>query len=348
MEKTGSRKQLFQLNWVRAVAAIMVVGYHLEITMELPKYFGTAVFSLFRAGSSGVELFFVLSGFVIYYAHYRDPSANPDALRKFVFKRFRRIYPPLWIVLIVVGAMAVASHASSQLTPWNVIASFMILPLQSETLLGVEWTLRQEMLFYALFLVFIWDRKIGFGLLLAWGAIGSIVGVFIDEPWWLKFALSPYHLLFLAGMGIAWLYVHKTMQAGKIVFTSGLLVFGGTWWMVCTAGLVDMDYIILLFGLGAAAIIYGLIAMPLWNRPVKLLDIMGASSYSLYLVHYPLLSAMLKAAVIAQHHVTLPLSVYFLGTLAACQLAGVFFHYQIEKPIIDITSRFLQRQPKPA
>lgn len=347
MDQVKSRNQLYQLNWVRAIAALMVVAYHLEITMALSKYFDRAVFPIFKAGSAGVELFFVLSGFVIYYAHHRDRQGDVEAVKKFVFKRFRRLYPPLWIVLIATTAMAFA--AGADVSAWDVIAAYLILPVEKEVLLGVEWTLRHEMLFYATFLVWLWNRKIGLAALLGWGVIGSIAGVFFDEPWLLKFLLSPYHLLFMTGMGIGWLFVREDMSHGLATFIAGVIVFAGTWWQVSYGGGADPDYLILLFGLGATGIIYGLCALPSWNRPCKPLDMMGAASYSLYLIHYPLLSLLLKITMIVHAYVPLPLELYFIGIVFACQMAGLLFHYYVEKPVLSLTGRLMQRrQPQPA
>lgn len=346
MNQVKSRSQLYQLNWVRAVAALMVVGYHLEITMVFPKYFNQAVFPVFKAGSAGVELFFVLSGFVIYYAHHRDKEGSFQALKTFVSKRFRRLYPPLWIVLLVVTAMAFA--AGVDVTAWDLIASYLILPVEKEVLLGVEWTLRHEMLFYATFLLYLWNRRIGLAVLLAWGVAGSAAGIFFNEPWLLKFILSPYHMLFIAGMGIGWLYLREDMPFGLQTLLAGLVVFSGTWWLACSDAGVNPDYLILLFGLGATGIIYGLCALPAWNRPIKALDVMGAASYSLYLIHYPLLSAMLKVAMIVDGHIGLPPELYFIGIVIACQIAGIVFHYYVEKPVLRLTGQFMQRQPQAA
>ncbi|MBW8837920.1 MAG: acyltransferase [Burkholderia sp.] len=92
------REQLLQLNWVRGIAALLVVAYHCEITMLMPKYFGASTLPPFKAGHSGVQLFFVLSGFVVYLAHRQDPQSNSAAIFRFATKRFRRLYPALWVV----------------------------------------------------------------------------------------------------------------------------------------------------------------------------------------------------------------------------------------------------------
>jgi len=164
--------QLLQLNWIRGIAALLVVGYHCEVTMLMPKYFGVGTFPLFKAGHSGVQLFFVLSGFVIYLAHHRDPEGNGSAIARFVAKRFRRLYPSLWIVLVPLIILSFLGFSTRVPDGSDVILSLLILPVKEEVILATEWTLRHEILFYAMFAVFLWNRRIGFGLLIAWGLVG--------------------------------------------------------------------------------------------------------------------------------------------------------------------------------
>lgn len=56
----------------RALSAIAVVLFHAELTLALDKYLGRSLYPIFRGGDSGVEYFFVLSGFVIVQAHAGD------------------------------------------------------------------------------------------------------------------------------------------------------------------------------------------------------------------------------------------------------------------------------------
>ena len=77
----------------RAAAAIAVVMFHISVTFAAAKYFNEPIFAqLLRFGSAGVEFFFVLSGFIIYFIHHRD-IGNPMALGRFFRRRIERIYP---------------------------------------------------------------------------------------------------------------------------------------------------------------------------------------------------------------------------------------------------------------
>lgn len=86
-----ARMDLIQVG--RGIAAMMVVLFHLGGAMSAEKYFGDLTYiRLFRFGSAGVEFFFVLSGFIIMYAHQKD-IGRPDALAYYARRRAVRIYP---------------------------------------------------------------------------------------------------------------------------------------------------------------------------------------------------------------------------------------------------------------
>jgi exopolysaccharide production protein ExoZ len=86
------------LQGTRALAALLVVLFHLGNTIALGKYFGIEAFAIpFKFGSAGVEFFFVLSGFIIFAAHRNDIS-KPRRLTNYISKRVIRIYPTYWII----------------------------------------------------------------------------------------------------------------------------------------------------------------------------------------------------------------------------------------------------------
>ena len=85
----------------RAVACLAVLLFHTDFILTLPKYLGRDIFPIFNAGSAGVQFFFVLSGFVILFVHQKDVDKS-SKLAEFLWKRFRRVYPTLWIVLLLI------------------------------------------------------------------------------------------------------------------------------------------------------------------------------------------------------------------------------------------------------
>ncbi|MDN4988171.1 acyltransferase [Bradyrhizobium arachidis] len=325
--------QLLQLNWIRAVAALLVVAYHCEVTMILPKYFGVSTFPLFKAGHSGVQLFFVLSGFVIYLAHHRDSEGNGSMVARFLMKRFRRIYPSLWIVLVPLIVLSFLGFATRVPDSADVVLSLLILPVKEEVILATEWTLRHEILFYALFACFLWNRKIGFWLLVTWGFIGLPLALFGDKGWLIDFIFNNNHVLFLCGVGIAWLYIRGHSAGGPYFLLAGLIVFAVTFYFAMSKQ-IPPNGELLLFGLGAAGIIHGACSMPSLNRKIAPLEEAGAASYALYLIHYPLISLLAKIAVKLNATIAAPRALYFVTIIAICQMAAIVFHRLIEAPLM--------------
>ena len=152
----------------RAVAAILVVLFHLGSAIASEKYFGIREFYIpFSFGSAGVQFFFVLSGFIILSAHRGDVS-QPTHLGNYISKRLIRIYPTYIIIFLVVYCLAIASPALRNTVPHDVIIVFKSLLLIPQDIsvvggsgapvLGVAWTLQYEMLFYFFFAFWIVNK----------------------------------------------------------------------------------------------------------------------------------------------------------------------------------------------
>src|SRR5882762_1925446 len=142
----------------RGLAALQVVLFHLGGILAAPKYFGLPGFGrAFIFGDSGVEFFFVLSGFIITWVHRRD-FGKPAALPAYISKRLIRIYPTYWTIFLSVFLLAWTSPALRSglpATPGLLLRSLLLVP-QDPTVAGgtgapvliVAWTLQYEMIFY--------------------------------------------------------------------------------------------------------------------------------------------------------------------------------------------------------
>ncbi len=302
----------------------------------MPKYFGTDVAPLLAAGNSGVQLFFVLSGFVIYFAHHRDRERDVGAIATFAFKRFCRLYPPLWLVLATLIPIFALGLFGTAVTPYELVSAFLILPLgleEGEKILAVEWTLRHEILFYLIFAIFLWKRSIGLALLILWAAAGALLYAPSLTPAYLRIIVSPNNALFLFGMLVARLYANGYVWYGRTTATIGAIVFLSGWFyqLAHPLQIIPATY---LYGAGGALLIYGLVSNKDWNRSNRMLDLLGSASYSLYLVHYPVLSVLTKLAVNMDSRIGMPPVVYFILMVGICQVAAIVFHLWIEKPVV--------------
>ncbi len=106
-------------------------------------------------GHAGVDLFFVISGFVIAFAHYGD-IGQPHRAWLYLRKRLVRIYPPYFVAFAIMLLASIALHTpSADISPGNVIDNLLLIRrhMAARDPASRAWTLRSEVLFYALFLL---------------------------------------------------------------------------------------------------------------------------------------------------------------------------------------------------
>lgn len=332
--------KIFQIEYLRAIASILVVAFHAQSTLALPKYFGDQAFEFLSGGFSGVQIFFVISGFVIFYAH-RNDNSGLDSVNIFARKRFVRIYIPLWIVLCLLLPIFITNIFNSNVDTYDYIASFLILPNPDSGLLAVEWTLQHEVLFYLLFVFYIINRKIGLFVLLLWAIGGCALTIFVSGSWLFDFFFNSNHLLFIFGMAIAWWHVNRRYAFPHTVLACGVAVFSITW-MLAVQDSANDDIIILGFGSGTAMSIYGLIGANILSRNYSFFRLLGSSSYSLYLIHFPLISFLCKIYMATGAKNTgIPQILYLILTIILCIASSIVFYIYLEKPVMKLISRRL-------
>lgn len=336
-------QQLTSLQALRAVAAVMVVVFHINGFILPRLYNGSIAWDVFKVGYSGVELFFAISGFIMMYIHCKDIN-QPQKAPRYFFKRFGRIYPFYWFVLIVVlfaALIAPSIAAQTNVTPFEMVNNFLLLPVHTELILAVPWTLKHEMLFYIMFGTLLFSRRLGIIVLGIWFSTCAIFLLINPKDYLLVTALSPYNLIFLGGIVTA-LYFDRLRSSGALsTLAVGTILF-------FAVGLIYLYKIIPLsvgwrtigLGVGASLIIMGLVASDRIGkiRPPNWLNKIGDSSYSLYLTHLPILlalSASFENTIITSS--LTPLTMLFLMTFIVTIL-GLIVHVYIEKPLIRFAS----------
>ena len=327
----------------RALAALSVLLFHTNITLARPKYIGVDIFPVFNIGYSGVDFFFVLSGFVIYLAHRQDMGV-PGRTSQYIWKRFRRVYPPLWAVLLLIMPVFLFGQGLGKGTETslpNVLSAFLASPWQDDSILDVEWTLRHEIVFYAIFAIAILNRTIGISVLTVWWVLSSVrwTGTFF-----LGSFFSPYHLLFAMGIIAAASYRKGLNAAPLASLTLGFAIFSGAWAVSYMAGYKgpgphSTALCEWFFGLGAAFMILGAANLERSGRLSlpKPVVFIGEASYSIYLIHFTAISVGCKLAL--KFGASLPNFLVFALVALVALLTGVAFHVAVERPILRLMSR---------
>lgn len=323
---------------------MLVMVQHLNIA--LIKYFDGTVTNetLMPLGRFGVQFFFVLSGFIIYHTH-RGERLDRSRLAPYLGKRACRIYPIYWVVTLAVlpawylmPSFGEDYHRSLS----ALITSLLLIPQSHDPHLTVGWTLLHEVLFYAYFSLFFLTRHFG-RITALWAAAIALHLLFPPGNWFANFLFSPHQLLFFAGILIAakrdWI---AARLSGPHLFALGVaLAFAG----LATALLnVPEIYPTLLFGAAALALVTASATggiERLFARQ-RLLVFLGAASYAIYLIHFPLMIGLSKVLAKVDERISLPLPFVIALLFVSALLAGVILHQWVEKPLLAFTARILK------
>jgi len=339
-------RTLLGIQAARGIAALLVVLFHAERALTLPQYVGHPPWGgITRFGHAGVDFFFVLSGFIIYYVH-RGDLGHPDALPRYAARRASRIYPPYWAMTAILLILGIAAHGLDRLPgPATLLQSLLLTPGDHDLILGVAWTLVRELAFYVLFGLAILDRRLAAAGVLAYATLG-----WAPLPDWAEplhfWGAGWYDALFVVGIGAAWATLHAPFPRPRTLALLGAAAF-------LLAGLAENAALLpmagppgrLAYGLASAAVIVGLAQAERAGRlPVApSLALLGAASYSIYLVHSPVLGyaarAMLMAGLLA--HVPDWLAMALAVAIAAA--AGLAFHRWVERPLTVAAARLTKR-----
>lgn len=335
----------------RGGAAMLVVFSHTNTSFfGNPRYWPDIPFGNYpEFGHAGVELFFVLSGFIIYAAHRNDLGVRAR-FGGFVWKRFRRVYPVCWVALLMVLPLYlfVPSFASGVERQLGVLFDNIFLihafgTASSDQILVVSWTLFHEVMFYAIFAVAILNLPLGTVALGVWiAASAAALAVPAQIPPALVFTLSPLHVLFGMGIAAAWFINHHRVALPWIVAAAGAVLFFGTGAEEALYGHhISADESSMLYGLGSTLVVAAGVELERSGRLTvpRSLVFMGDASYSIYLVHFTAMSVVAKVALVIMAHLAVPHAVtYFV--LAICSItAGVLFHMVVEVPLLARLSR---------
>ncbi|MEL6830692.1 MAG: acyltransferase [Pseudomonadota bacterium] len=326
----------------RGIAALMVVFFHANASSP---YFGGPQIAWMRPLEVGVDFFFVLSGYVIMYAHCGDLGQS-SLVKRYITNRAIRLFPTLWLVVILAA-----------LGQWVLLGTFDVAmflrsmvpyPSLLEARPQVVWTLRHELLFYSVFALLIVSKRVGMSVVVAWGAgvmvffLYSLFGNPTNSL--IGFAFSTLHLNFLMGALLCLWHQRHPVRSGSLLplmlgaALLGLWLWGRGQLGLGRLGLSDYSSVgatlgVLITGSVCAVIVHGLVRAESRIQAPNWLLALGASSYVLYLAHTPLNSLAQRVA----GHLP-PCFLEWGGGHLALILAGVavshVLHLYAEKPLL--------------
>ena len=273
--KSDKKKYLVGLDALRAIAALSVCFFHYSGGM-LPKLIVPSIKQTFSKGYLGVEIFFVISGFIIPYSLV-GKNHQISGFFTYLKKRVLRINPPAYVSLLLVLCQWLLidtiinhdTHYTENLTWGQVISNLLfIVPFTKYGWInGIFWTLAIEFQFY-LFIGILFNAL--FNKPVAWFVfIYLLIAAFSFVPYTESVSFLRYSSLFAVG-GVALLWHQQRITLWGYI--AGLVLFGGiTVW--------QLDVYAAVVGVGTA------VAINAVNFRIPFISSLGKISYSLYLMH---------------------------------------------------------------
>jgi peptidoglycan/LPS O-acetylase OafA/YrhL len=336
--KKASR--LSSIQALRGAASVAVVLYH--SARHVNKAQGAPGLAVaFQSGHAGVDLFFVISGFIILFVHRQD-IGRPGRLARYAGRRFSRVLPLYWIAFALTLVMLALGQGLPGLG-W-ILWCATLLPTGPDPLMGHAWTLQSEMVFYAVFAVLILNRRAGAVVLVAWLACmaATVAGLF--PPHTPPALFRAYGLEFFLGMAVMVALGRDAPPANgrlaPLVAASGAVLFTAAM-AVETQGWLDGEapYARLAYGLPAALLVAGLAACERGGGLVvpRWLVALGEASYSIYLFQFIFIGAAWQAWQWAGLPRIVPAAGCFVVLAACAILGGVATSRLIERPFLRLT-----------
>ncbi|WP_277185479.1 acyltransferase [Caballeronia sp. BR00000012568055] len=329
---------IYTIQYLRAFAAILVLIWHIK---GKSAHIGGDLLSGYDFGFAGVDVFFVISGFVMSFIYSRS-KVGYRSLATFWSRRFVRIVPLYWLLTCVALAIYLIDPAkvNSSGGTTSIWKSFLLIPGPDKFLIENGWTLSYEMYFYALFsFAFLFTDKLRgalavCALIVALGAgnlFRPIVPPFLTDPILLEFAFGVViFLIFDRASGTSGIWMRRVGVISLVAGVAGLIAVKA----------LDARYPYakaLTVGIPAALIVFGVVAQESWLRraPSALLAGLGDSSYSMYLFHPFVLSA--AAMIFTRLHLGQRGSVvemaYWAMVVAGVLIASWLLYRYVETPL---------------
>ncbi|MFC0213234.1 acyltransferase family protein [Paenibacillus chartarius] len=345
-----SRNNQIMLQASRGAAACVVLLFHLS-SMSY-KYFHYNLFGLNGLDrSGGVDYFFVLTGFLMYWI-YGDRIGSRMDIRSYTANRLLRIYPLhglLTLLVIPVYFLIPGYELGFETQPDAIFKSLLLIPQEHGPILGVAWSLSYFVLFYGVFaLLMAINRRSATLLLSIWVCVIvanalqlPVIGPVIRQHFYLNFLFDSTNLELLAGCAAAY-WLKRSQRRGDAMNSPSSLLWSGLigfplLWILKHFGIISVSQYLwylppslcVLIGLATGSFASG--PLPRWTI---LLSRLGDASYTILLTHLLSISVLMKLA----HGLNLTQGVSPLWVNLIILIAALFISYQlhlwVEKPLM--------------
>jgi exopolysaccharide production protein ExoZ len=316
-------KTLASIQYLRGLAALAVVLFHACQWSRVN----------FDVGAGGVDVFFIISGLVMWLT----TAERPVGPWVFLWRRAMRVAPLYWLVTLALAGLAIWGILRPDVVfdgPHLLLSLAFVPHISPDGLvfpfLPPGWSLTYEAVFYLVFaLALAAPRFARFAVMTTILTTVAAFGFLYHPAYPLLF--NPMMLQFVAGSALARAYLAERLPgrvAGWILLTAGVGAFAA----MRVAGFHSDLWRPLIWGVPALAIVTGALSIEaggglFGSRTLKLL---GDGSYSIYLCHWPVIVLMQKTLGIKNAWIFIPLSA------ALATLVGLICRQGVEKPLIRL------------
>jgi len=368
--QTSARETGFDV--LRGIAVLLVLGRHLwEIPKSLPLIERIPLILWQRGGWVGVDLFFVLSGFLISRLLFEESlKTGCFSTRRFYLRRAFKIYPAFALLFMV--TLGVWGLVKGRLQPLpNILAEVFFVQSYFPGLWNHTWSLAVEEHFYLLLPGLLWllaaSRR---GQTAPFAGIVGLTLVWAGVSWGLRWEHATRHpldwewRLFSTHLRLDSLLIGVTLGYFRVWHSARMLSFcrSHATALLClgTIGLLPVFVSPLeatpwlsvsgltLFALASAALVGSVLGMKsqssVWTAP---LDTIGRSSYAIYLCHMPVVAWLLPGLEQAIGH-RFPFNLRLGLYLGVSCVIGWLVTALLEAPLLRLRDRWIPRERKPA
>lgn len=328
----------------RGIASLLVVIHHTYASFAYYHHLDNEILHFIAGvGKLGVDFFFVLSGFIIAYTTYQFRDQTPY-LKKYVFNRVIRIYIPylpvgIAMLLLYYWFPSISNSDRSV----SLITSLFLVP-HGNPALSVAWTLVYEMFFYIIYSLNFFSRKWWYIALAVWitGIVGRAVSGITFDNAFLNLIFNLYNLEFILGVFTAYLVRNQ-------VFTKA-----NYWSFIIPTGIFVVFLVMkytsfnlfpfsqnLIFALAAAGLVWvGTVAFTKKINEKNIWMMLGNSSYSLYLLHNPLQSFLVR--LVPSVNIQILIMLQFLAVVFLCCVISYIYYLIFEKHLMNFVKKKFQ------
>jgi exopolysaccharide production protein ExoZ len=342
--------QLVYVQVLRFFAATSVVIFHaLGTATHYIASQGSSVFSIFRYGDHGVDLFFVISGFIIYYSTHLSIKSPLS----FLARRAERIVPIYWLITLFVVCLSIVFPSAFTSSDWingpTIIESLLFITFTQGQypIVYVGWSLEYEMFFYlSVSLLLLRSEKAWDELIIVFSALVvlNIVPSLPSVPFLHDFFTNPIILEFVFGVVIAKIFIGESLS--KVAMLALLLG-------VISVAFMDGASRVLSAGLPSAIVVLLAAVLSVRRAHPSVAEVicarLGDASYSIYLTQGLFISGAFK---MIPRLLSLPIDALIAAAAILAVLGGYVVYSTVERPLLKLTRRIRstpqRMQPSPA